>query len=145
MQALILPVSHEDITMVNVQDDVDNEMFDVNALDGKEVFVQNENVVEEDKGKAIMIEEPIKSLKKKDLIRLDEEAAKRLQAEFDKEERLARDKAEEEKINEANIAWDDIQAKVNADYHLAERLQAKDQEQFTIKEKATLFKELLEQ
>ncbi|GJY10023.1 putative reverse transcriptase domain-containing protein [Tanacetum coccineum] len=67
----------------------------------------------QDKGKAIMIEEPIKSLKKKDLIRLDEEAAKRLQAEFDKEERLARDKAEEEKINEANIAWDDIQAKLN--------------------------------
>ncbi|GJW15266.1 hypothetical protein Tco_0019399 [Tanacetum coccineum] len=39
----------EDITLVNVQDDVDNEMFDVNVLNGKEVFVarQNENVVEE--------------------------------------------------------------------------------------------------
>ncbi|GJY17940.1 hypothetical protein Tco_0389431 [Tanacetum coccineum] len=39
----------EDITLVNVQDDADNEMFDVNALNGEEVFVagQNANVVEE--------------------------------------------------------------------------------------------------
>ncbi|GJZ37865.1 hypothetical protein Tco_0584056 [Tanacetum coccineum] len=39
----------EDITLVNVQDDADNEMFDVNALDGEEVIVagQKENVVEE--------------------------------------------------------------------------------------------------
>ncbi|GKE01189.1 hypothetical protein Tco_1389172 [Tanacetum coccineum] len=39
----------EDITLVNVQDDADNEMFDVNALNGEEVFVagQNENVVKE--------------------------------------------------------------------------------------------------
>ncbi|GKE04235.1 hypothetical protein Tco_1396253, partial [Tanacetum coccineum] len=64
-------------------------------------------------------------------------------AEIDKEERIT--KAEEEKIDEANIAWDDIQAKVDADYQLAKRLQAKEQEQFTIEQKATLFKELLEQ
>ncbi|GJR62169.1 hypothetical protein Tco_1504331 [Tanacetum coccineum] len=62
---------------------------------------------------------------------------------IDEEERIAR--AEEEKIDEANIAWDDIQAKVDADYQLAERLQAGEQEQFTIEEKATLFKELIEQ
>nr|GEV30090.1 hypothetical protein [Tanacetum cinerariifolium] len=43
----------------------------------------------QDKGKGIMIEEPMKP-KKKDQTRLDEEAAKKLQAEFDKEERLAR-------------------------------------------------------
>ncbi|GJY50880.1 hypothetical protein Tco_0441727, partial [Tanacetum coccineum] len=58
------------------------------------------------KGKEIMVEEPVKSMKKKDLIRLDEETAKRLQAEFDEEERLAREK------DEANVAlieeWDDI-------------------------------------
>ncbi|GJW19179.1 hypothetical protein Tco_0026615 [Tanacetum coccineum] len=38
-----------DITLVSVQDDADKEMFNVNALDGEEVFVagQNENVVEE--------------------------------------------------------------------------------------------------
>ncbi|GJR89369.1 hypothetical protein Tco_0213380 [Tanacetum coccineum] len=139
----------EDITLVNVQDDADNEMFDVNALNGEEVFVAglNENIVEEvvnaaqvstaattvtitteeltlaqalealktskpkvkgvviqelgestttkssqlssqqsqDNGKGIMVEEPVKTMKKKDLIRLDEETAKRLQAEFDEE------------------------------------------------------------
>ncbi|GKC96305.1 hypothetical protein Tco_1161747, partial [Tanacetum coccineum] len=154
----------EEITLVNVQDDADKEMFDVNVLNGEEVFVarQNENVVEEvvdvsqvsivativtittkeitlaqalealktskpkvkgivfqepgkstttttttissqqsqDNGKGIMIEEPVKP-KKKDLIRLDEEAAKKLQAEFDEEERLAREK--DEKEERANI------------------------------------------
>nr|GEV79542.1 retrovirus-related Pol polyprotein from transposon TNT 1-94 [Tanacetum cinerariifolium] len=44
-----------------------------------------------DKGKGIMLEEPVKP-KKKDQIRLDEEAVKKLQAEFDKEERLTREK-----------------------------------------------------
>ncbi|GJZ09273.1 hypothetical protein Tco_0543556 [Tanacetum coccineum] len=36
-------------------------------------------------------------------------------------------------------------AKVDADYQLAKRLQAEEQEQFTTEQKATLFKELLEQ
>nr|GFB97449.1 hypothetical protein [Tanacetum cinerariifolium] len=38
-------VADEEITLVNVQDDA--EMFDVNALDGKEVFIarKNDNVV----------------------------------------------------------------------------------------------------
>ncbi|GKE51220.1 hypothetical protein Tco_1486376 [Tanacetum coccineum] len=79
----------------------------------------------QDKGKAIMIE-PEKPLKKKDQIMLDEETALNLQVEFDEEERLAREKAEKEK--EANIAlietWDYIQAKIDADHQLVERLQA---------------------
>ncbi|GJY01505.1 hypothetical protein Tco_0359657 [Tanacetum coccineum] len=96
-----------------------------------------------DKGKGIMVEEPVKYMKKKDLVRLDEEIASKLQAEFDEEERLAREK------DEANVAlteeWDDIQAKVDVDYQLAQRLQAGEQEKFTTEQKATLFKELLEQ
>ncbi|GKD79200.1 hypothetical protein Tco_1341821 [Tanacetum coccineum] len=184
----------EEITLVIVQN-VDKEMFDVNVLDGREVFVaehevaankENDevNVVEEvvevitdaaqvsaadnivstigdattvsaattttaiiiiDKGKGILIE-PVKPMKKKDLIRLDEEATLKLQAEFDEEERLAREKAKKEK--EANIAlietWDDIQAKIDADHQLAERLQEREQEELTIEEKATLFQQLLE-
>ncbi|GJT15734.1 ribonuclease H-like domain-containing protein [Tanacetum coccineum] len=93
-----------------------------------------------DKGKGIMVE-PEKPLKKKDETSFDEQEAIRLQAEFDEEERLPREK------DEANVAltkeWDDIQAKVDADYQLAQRLQAEEQEQFTTKQKATLFKELL--
>ncbi|GJT20721.1 hypothetical protein Tco_0890658 [Tanacetum coccineum] len=148
-------------------DEEDLEIFDVDALNGEEVFVagQNENVVEEivdaaqvstaattvtitteeitlaqalealktskpkvkgivfqepgesittkstptissqqsqGKGKGIMIKEPVKPIKKKDLIKLDEEVALKLQAEYDEEERLERKKAKKEK--EANIA-----------------------------------------
>nr|GEV03589.1 hypothetical protein [Tanacetum cinerariifolium] len=75
----------------------------------------------QDKGKAKMNEEPMK-LKKKDQIQLDEEVAlklhAKLQAEFDKKQRLTPDRAQQEV--EANItlieSWDDVQAKINADY-----------------------------
>nr|GEX47939.1 hypothetical protein [Tanacetum cinerariifolium] len=45
----------------------------------------------QDKGKGIMVEEHVKS-KKKDQIRLDEKAALKLQAEFNEEQRLARER-----------------------------------------------------
>nr|GFC02118.1 hypothetical protein [Tanacetum cinerariifolium] len=100
-------------------DDADKDMFDVNVLGGEEVFAaagRNENVVNitteeltlaqalkalktsepKDKGKEIMIEEPMKP-KKKDQIRRDKEAAKRLQAKFDKEARLVRKKLKKNK------------------------------------------------
>ncbi|GJY07019.1 hypothetical protein Tco_0374073 [Tanacetum coccineum] len=176
----------EDNTLVNVQDDADNEMFDVDALNGDEVFAKQEvsaedvnltvdevtlaqvladlksvkpkvkrDVIEEpsvpvnavsaltkaevqDKGKGKMIEpEPMKKMSKKDQLRSDEEEAKRLQAEFDEEERLAREK------DEANVAlteeWDDIQAKVEVDHELAQILQAEEQEELSVEEKARLF------
>nr|GEU49008.1 putative ribonuclease H-like domain-containing protein [Tanacetum cinerariifolium] len=75
-----------------------------------------------DKGKGIMVEEPLK-MKKKDQINFDKQEAQRLQAEFDEEERLAREK------NEANNAvieqWHDVQSKIKADYELAQRLSTK--------------------
>ncbi|GJX14374.1 hypothetical protein Tco_0206132 [Tanacetum coccineum] len=99
----------------------------------------------QEKGKGILIE-PVKPMNKKNQIRLDEETALNLQAEFDEEERLAREKAKKEE--EANIAlietWDDIQAKIDADHQLAERMQAQEQEELSIEEKATLFQQLLE-
>nr|GEV04792.1 retrovirus-related Pol polyprotein from transposon TNT 1-94 [Tanacetum cinerariifolium] len=98
-----------------------------------------------DKGKGIMIEEPVKP-KNKDQIRLDEAAAKKLHAEFDEEERLIKEKSKKEE--RANIAlieeWDDIQATIDADHQLAERLQALKQEELFDAEKATLFQQLLE-
>ncbi|GJS64576.1 hypothetical protein Tco_0679140 [Tanacetum coccineum] len=69
-----------------------------------------------DKGKAIMVEEPLK-MKKKDQISFNEQEAIRLQAEFDEEVRLVREK------DEANVAlieeWNDIQAKIDVDYQMA--------------------------
>ncbi|GJZ65621.1 hypothetical protein Tco_0622317 [Tanacetum coccineum] len=70
----------------------------------------------QDKGKGIMVEEPVK-MKKKDQISFDEQEAKRLQTEFDEKERLAKEK--DEAI-------------------LAQRLQAGEQEQITTEQKATL-------
>ncbi|GKD16763.1 hypothetical protein Tco_1205921 [Tanacetum coccineum] len=83
-----------------------------------------------------MVEEPVveqvKLMKRLEQIRLDEELAFKPQAE---EERLAREKAQQ--IEEANIAWDDVQAKIDADYQLAQRLQAQEQEELSDAEKAT--------
>nr|GEW85234.1 hypothetical protein [Tanacetum cinerariifolium] len=91
----------EDITLVNDQDDANKDMFDVNFLVIKQ-------------GKEIMIEEPVKP-KKKDQIRLDEEAALKLQVGFDEKERI-----------------------------LAEILQAQEQEELSDAVNATLFQQLLE-
>ncbi|GKB10294.1 hypothetical protein Tco_0844217 [Tanacetum coccineum] len=43
-----------------------------------------------------------------------------------------------------NSTIDDIQAKIDADHQLAERLQAQEQEELSVEEKATLFQQLLE-
>ncbi|GKD89211.1 hypothetical protein Tco_1364718 [Tanacetum coccineum] len=92
-----------------------------------------------DKGKGKMVKkEPVKKMSKKELLKLDEELAFKLQAEEDEEERLAREKAQ--KVEEANIALNDIQAKVEADYQLAQRLQAQEQEELSDAEKATFSK-----
>ncbi|GKA61228.1 putative ribonuclease H-like domain-containing protein, partial [Tanacetum coccineum] len=99
----------------------------------------------QDKGKGKMVKpEPVKKMSKKDLLRLDEELAFKLQAkEEEEEERLAKEKAQQ--VEEVNIAWDDIQAKVKVDYQLAQRLQAQEQEELTDEENARLFVQFLEQ
>ncbi|GJR98376.1 hypothetical protein Tco_0270550 [Tanacetum coccineum] len=51
----------------------------------------------QEKSKGIMIEEPVKLMKKKVQIMPDEEVALKLQAEFDEEERLAKEKAKKKK------------------------------------------------
>ncbi|GJY37650.1 putative reverse transcriptase domain-containing protein [Tanacetum coccineum] len=155
--------ANKDIYLVNVHTDED--MFGVNDLDSDEVIVDNVDMVEitlaqalvelksakpkayKDKGKGIMIEEPvveqIKPIKRLEQIRLYEEPAFKLQVEEEEEERLAREKAQQ--MKEANTAWDDIQAKIEVDYQLAQRLQAQEQEELTDEEKARLFVQFLEQ
>ncbi|GKA27180.1 putative ribonuclease H-like domain-containing protein [Tanacetum coccineum] len=76
-----------------------------------------------DKGKAKMIKSE-KPLKKKDLIKFDEEVAKRLaeelEAELEEEERVTIQREDEAIL----ILWDNTQAMMEADYELAQRLQA---------------------
>ncbi|GJT31179.1 hypothetical protein Tco_0911454 [Tanacetum coccineum] len=86
--------------------------------------------------------EPEKPLKMKEQIRLNEELAFKLQAEEEEQARLVREKAE--KVKEANISWDNVQEMIKADMLLAERFQAREQEELTDEEKAILFVELLE-
>ncbi|GKD87546.1 hypothetical protein Tco_1358700 [Tanacetum coccineum] len=99
--------------------------------------------IAKDKGKTTMIE-PKKPLKKKDQILIDEEIAQKLQAqlnaELEEEEKLAK-----QKKKDANIAeWDNVQAMIDADYELAARLQAQEQEDLTIKERSKMFVELMD-
>ncbi|GJY56691.1 putative ribonuclease H-like domain-containing protein [Tanacetum coccineum] len=95
---------------------------------------QPSQVKVQDKGKGKMVEpEPMKKMSKKELLRLNEELAFKLQAEEEEEESLAREKAQQ--VEEANIAWDDIQSKIEVDYQLAQRLQAQEQEELTNEER----------
>ncbi|GJV64132.1 hypothetical protein Tco_1474960, partial [Tanacetum coccineum] len=61
----------------------------------------------------------------------------------EEEERLAKEKAQQ--VEEANIAWDDVQAKIEADYQLAKRLQAQEQDELTDEEKERMFVQFLKQ
>ncbi|GKC05856.1 hypothetical protein Tco_0997466 [Tanacetum coccineum] len=79
-----------------------------------------------------MVEEPLK-MRNKDQISFDEQEAIRLQAEFDKEVRLARE------TDEANVTlieeWNDIQAKIDVDYQMAKQMQAEQQKELRWKPK----------
>ncbi|GJR47426.1 hypothetical protein Tco_1315529 [Tanacetum coccineum] len=96
-----------------------------------------------DKGKAKMVEPEI-PLKKKDQIAFDEEVTKRLeakmQAELEEEERVAKQREEEANL----ISWDNTQAMMEANYELAQRLQAEEQGELTIEERSKLFVELMD-
>nr|GFA92100.1 hypothetical protein [Tanacetum cinerariifolium] len=101
----------EDITLVNDQDDA--EIFDVNNLHGEEVFVEKEVANKEVNYEVQKVaEEVVKDTNTANLIvdvaqsKLDEEATLKLQAElqaeFEEEQRLAKEIAQNEQ--EANIA-----------------------------------------
>nr|GEU79553.1 uncharacterized mitochondrial protein AtMg00810-like [Tanacetum cinerariifolium] len=83
----------------------------------------------QDKGKGIMVEKTLK-MKKKDQIGFDEQEARRLQAEINEQDRLTEKEAQ--KALEANTAvieqWHDVQARIKANYELAQRLQAEETE-----------------
>ncbi|GJU51383.1 hypothetical protein Tco_1220938 [Tanacetum coccineum] len=67
--------------------------------------------------------------------------AKELQAELEEEkERIARQREEEANL----ISWDNTQAIMEADYELAQRLQAEEQGELTIEERSKLFVELMD-
>nr|GEV69386.1 hypothetical protein [Tanacetum cinerariifolium] len=76
-------------------------------------------------------------LKKKDQMTIDEEYARKLQAEEHEASRHSRVQQDEK----ANNSWDNIQAMMDADRLLAERLQARAREKFSKVQKARLYKQ----
>nr|GEZ88211.1 hypothetical protein [Tanacetum cinerariifolium] len=150
----------EDIFSVNDQDDTS--MFDAKKdLQGEEVVVEKAVVDKEVNTTSITTSITAAAtttvsfdeltmaqalMKKKDQISFDEQEARRLQAEIDEQDRLAEEEAQ--KALEANIdvieQWHDVQAKIDADYELAQRLQAEEQEQLIDDEKARLLMKFLE-
>nr|GEW68747.1 hypothetical protein [Tanacetum cinerariifolium] len=87
--------------------------------------------------------EPVKKLSKKDQISLDEKIAFKIQVEEEEEEEMI-SREKDQRIEEVNIDWDDVQAKIDVDYELAQRLQVEEQEELTDAEKEKLFMEFLE-
>ncbi|GKA70991.1 hypothetical protein Tco_0777130 [Tanacetum coccineum] len=116
----------------------DDLMFDMSDLAGEEVFVAEQGVPDSKKDDVVKLILLLQQLvlpvqfqlvllqQLINITKLDEEVAQRLQAEFDEQERIKREKAE------ATIAlketWDDIQAKIEANQLLAKRLQTREQE-----------------
>ncbi|GJZ45526.1 hypothetical protein Tco_0593122 [Tanacetum coccineum] len=113
--------------------------------------------ITKDKGKGIMQEheKPVK-VKGKYQIEYDADVAQRLHLtppnlyrsgtnslELDEEVRLERER-EEEASNAALIKeWDSIEARIDADAQLAERLQAEEREQMSVEERARLLMEII--
>nr|GEV47296.1 hypothetical protein [Tanacetum cinerariifolium] len=150
----------EDIILVNDQDDA--EMFDVNDLHGEELFVEKEVADKEVSAagkvnaasivtivsaaatittKEVTLAQALVEIKtsKPNLVRS-------CKLSLMKNKEITREKAQKEQ--EANIAlikeWDDIQKNIDVNYQLAQRLETEEQEELTIEEKATLFKQHLE-
>ncbi|GKA49714.1 hypothetical protein Tco_0742787 [Tanacetum coccineum] len=97
-----------------------------------------------DKGKGI-VQEPVKPVKVKGKyqIEYDADIAQRLQAELDEEARLERER-EEEASNVALIEeWDSIEARIDADAQLAERLQVEEREHMSVEDQARLLMEFI--
>ncbi|GJY71623.1 hypothetical protein Tco_0475326 [Tanacetum coccineum] len=119
----------EDITLVNVQDDADNEMFDVNALNGEEVFFagKNENVVEE-------------------VVDAAQVSTAATTITITTEELTLTQVLEALKTSKPKVKGVVIQelAKIDANNQLTVRWQAQEQEELSDAEKATLFQQLLE-
>ncbi|GKA84793.1 hypothetical protein Tco_0806447 [Tanacetum coccineum] len=67
------------------------------------------------------------------------------QAQFEKEQRIAREKAAEQEAKDAALIeqMDDVQARMDADELLAERLQQEEKEQFTVDEQARMLVDLI--
>ncbi|GJX06012.1 retrovirus-related pol polyprotein from transposon TNT 1-94 [Tanacetum coccineum] len=104
--------------------------------------------VNKDKGKGIMTESEPEQTKTKLQQRQERagyEAAVRLQEQLDEEERQRIARVHEEASSFNIEEWEDIQATIEADEELAQRIQAEEREKYSEAEKARLLAELINQ
>ncbi|GJV58386.1 hypothetical protein Tco_1530193 [Tanacetum coccineum] len=128
----------EDVTMAMAQNLI--KMKEKNAKE-KRVVIKD---VEDSSRLAEYVEKTKKQIQGDAQIERDKEVALRLQAELDEELRVEREKQEE--ASKAAIAemFDEVQARMDADYELAARLTQEEQEKYTIEERARLLAEFFE-
>nr|GEW51629.1 hypothetical protein [Tanacetum cinerariifolium] len=119
--ALVSPHDHNIVQDEGIEDVGEEEVVEV-VTTAPTITAESTKTHVEDKGKgkAKLIEEPKMPKKRKHQIRADEELAVKLQAKIHEEERIAKEKAQQ--VKEVNLAWDDVQAKIKADYEMAQSL-----------------------
>ncbi|GJV40837.1 hypothetical protein Tco_1419277 [Tanacetum coccineum] len=112
------------------------------------VYIRRSVAKTKDKGKGIMVESEssmTKTKRQQEQERLGYEVALRLQEQLDEEERQRIARAHEAACPFNIEEWEDIQARIEADEELAQRLQAEEREKYSEAEKARLLAELINQ
>ncbi|GKE90814.1 hypothetical protein Tco_1571909, partial [Tanacetum coccineum] len=124
----------KDITLVNVQDDVEKEMYDVGTMTGDEVFAEQEVAA---KDVNLTVDEVTLAHFASTKVGAAKTTTGTIPTPKKGIERLAREK------DEANVAlneeWDDIQAKIKADHELAKDCKQRSKKSYLLKKKQNYF------
>nr|GEZ20444.1 nucleotide-binding alpha-beta plait domain-containing protein [Tanacetum cinerariifolium] len=134
------------------------EMFDTDVLNDKEVVVEDVNAASITTAATTaattvvsidyitlaqaLVEIKTSKPKAKSIVIFDEQESRRSQVDIDEQDRLAEEKAQ--LIEDENLAWDNIQAMIDAYFELAARLQEEVQGELTVEEKLRLFVKLMD-
>nr|GEV18671.1 putative ribonuclease H-like domain-containing protein [Tanacetum cinerariifolium] len=141
----------EDLGRINSE-----EMFDIDVRNDEEMFVESVDVAE--KAKEIVVDKDLidditlakalmkikvtvtdtrpkaKSILMQSQVKLQQQQQYQYLQKFKTKER----------IEDENLAWDNVQAMMDADYELAAKLQEEEQGELTVEEKSRLFVELMD-
>ncbi|GJW14822.1 hypothetical protein Tco_0018955 [Tanacetum coccineum] len=139
-------ISTANVPVSTTAADVSTAIPEVKTATESLVYIKRSATKRKDKGKAIMKE--VKPVQKKTKLQLEQERlgyeeALRLQEQLDEEERqrIARVHKEANTFNAEE--WDNIQAQIEADEELAQKLQAEERGKFSEVEKARLLVEMI--
>ncbi|GJW07876.1 hypothetical protein Tco_1570299 [Tanacetum coccineum] len=126
----------EDITLENVHDE---DMFDTNVFNGKEVFAGHDMAEKE-----VSTVDPAQTLAELKSVRPKTKGVVMQEPSETTTKIPSKDKGKGIMVKEPLKMKKKDQDKVETDYELAQRLQAEEQEELTIEEKSKLFQQLLE-